>query len=80
MDHKTDIICLDGIVTETCPSAFFKIALDNGKITLGRTSGKIRKYKLRILVGDRVSVELSSDKLKSENLCECRIIRRLKND
>lgn len=75
---KTDIICLEGIVTEALPSARFKITLDNGRIALGHISAKIRKHKLRILVGDKVLVESLIQEFKNENEYICRIIKRLK--
>lgn len=78
-NNKAEIICFDGIVTEALPSALFEIILDNGKKVLGHTSGRIRKSKLRILVGDKVSVELSIYDLKNEKI-KCRITRRLKNN
>lgn len=56
---KEDVLELEGTVTEALPSAMFRIDLDNGLEILGRISGKIRKNNIRILVGDRVTVEIS---------------------
>ena len=51
----------------------FRIALDNGHETLGYTAGKMRRYRIKILPGDRVNVELSP-----YDLSRGRIIRRSK--
>jgi len=55
-DEKVE---LDGQVVESFRSGMFKIALDNGHETLGYTAGKMRRYRIKILPGDRVTVELS---------------------
>ena len=47
------------IVIEPLPNAMFKVELDNGHVVLAHISGKMRKYYIRILPGDRVTVELS---------------------
>ncbi|MDD2591522.1 MAG: translation initiation factor IF-1 [Erysipelotrichaceae bacterium] len=56
---KQDVIEIDGIVEETLPSAMFKVKLANGHIILAHVSGKIRMHYIRILPGDRVTVEIS---------------------
>ncbi|MEA5018277.1 MAG: translation initiation factor IF-1 [Erysipelotrichaceae bacterium] len=56
---KQDVIEIDGIVEETLPSAMFKVKLSNGHIILAHVSGKIRMHYIRILPGDRVTVEIS---------------------
>lgn len=50
---------IDGVVTESLPSAVFRVELENGATILGHISGKIRKNFIRILIGDRVKCELS---------------------
>jgi translation initiation factor IF-1 len=50
---------LEGEIVEAFRSGMYRIALDNGHETLGYTSGKMRRYRIRILLGDRVTVELS---------------------
>lgn len=50
---------IDGVVTESLPSATFRVELENKAIVLGHISGKIRKNYIKILVGDRVRCELS---------------------
>ncbi|KRL59001.1 translation initiation factor IF-1 [Latilactobacillus fuchuensis] len=56
---KDDVIEIEGKVTDTLPNAMFKVELENGAIILAHVSGKIRKNYIRILPGDRVTVELS---------------------
>jgi translation initiation factor IF-1 len=57
--RKQNLIEMEGIVTESLPNAMFKVCLDNGCQVLAHISGKIRKNYIRILLGDRVKVELS---------------------
>lgn len=59
MSVKEDMMEFDGVVTELLPNATFRVELDNGHIILAHSSGKIRKNRIRILVGDRVTVEMT---------------------
>ncbi len=54
-----DVIEVAGTITETLPNAMFKVRLDTGQEVLAYVSGKIRKNFIRILLGDRVTIELS---------------------
>ena len=56
---KQDVIEIDGIVEDTLPNAMFKVKLANGHVILAHVSGKIRMNYIRILPGDRVTVEIS---------------------
>lgn len=56
---KEDIIEVQGVVTETLPNAMFRVQLDNGHKILAHISGKMRMHFIRILPGDKVTVELS---------------------
>ena len=56
---KQDVIELEGIVTEALPNAQFKVELKNGHIILAHISGKLRMNFIRILPGDKVTVEIS---------------------
>ena len=56
---KQDVIEIDGVVEDTLPSAQFKVKLENGHEILAHVSGKIRMHYIRILPGDRVTVEIS---------------------
>ncbi len=56
---KTDVIEAVGTVQEALPNAMFKVKLDSGHEVLAHISGKMRMYYIRILLGDRVQVELS---------------------
>ena len=56
---KQDVIEIDGLVVDTLPNAQFKVKLENGHEILAHVSGKIRMHYIRILPGDRVTVEIS---------------------
>lgn len=56
---KQDTIKQEGVVTEALPNAQFRVQLSNGHLILGLLSGKMRKFFIRILPGDRVDVEIS---------------------
>ncbi len=56
--HEEKLI-LEGKVTEALPNTSFRVKLDNGYEVLAYLSGKMRKYYIRVLLGDRVRVELS---------------------
>ncbi len=56
---KADAIQVEGKVLETLPNAMFKVELDNGHKVLAHISGKMRMHYIRILPGDKVTVELS---------------------
>ncbi len=59
MAKKEDVIRVEGVVEEALPNTQFRVKLDNGHIILAYVSGKMRKYFIRILPGDRVRVEMS---------------------
>ena len=56
---KTDVIQLEGKVIEKLPNAMFQVELENGHQVLAHISGKLRMNYIRILPGERVTVELS---------------------
>ena len=56
---KQDVIEIDGEVVDTLSNAMFKVKLANGHEILAHVSGKIRMHYIRILPGDRVTVEIS---------------------
>ncbi len=56
---KQDVIELEGTVTEALPNAMFQVRLENGHEVLAHISGKMRMNYIRILPGDKVTVELS---------------------
>ena len=56
---KDDVIEVQATVVETLPNAMFKVQLDNGVVILAHVSGKIRMNYIRILPGDKVTVEIS---------------------
>jgi len=59
MSGKEEKIIVEGQITEALPSTQFRVQLDSGHVVLAYLSGKMRKYYIRILLGDRVRVELS---------------------
>jgi len=59
MPKKDEKIEVEGTVVEALPATQFRVELDNGHQVLAYLSGKMRKYYIRILLGDRVRVELS---------------------
>ena len=56
---KEDAIEVEGTVVETLPNAMFRVELDDGHLVLAHISGKMRKYYIKIVNGDKVTVELS---------------------
>ena len=56
---KTDVIAMEGKVLEKLPNAMFRVQLENGHEVLAHISGKLRMNYIRILPGDKVTVELS---------------------
>ncbi len=56
---KEDTIQMQGEVLETLPNATFRVQLENGHVVLGHISGKMRMHYIRILPGDKVTVELT---------------------
>jgi len=50
---------VEGVIHEALPNTMFRVELDNGHLVLGHISGKMRKHYIRILPGDRVTLELS---------------------
>lgn len=56
---KQDVIEVEGTVIEPLPNAMFRVELENGHVVLAHISGKMRMHFIRIIPGDRVTVELS---------------------
>lgn len=57
---KEDVIEMEGVVMEALPNAVFKVKLDNGHVLLAHISGKMRQNYIRIIVGDKVLLELTA--------------------
>ena len=55
---KDDVIQMQGEIIENLPNATFRVKLENGHVVLGHISGKMRMHYIRILPGDKVTVEL----------------------
>ena len=56
---KQDTLQFDGIITDLLPNAMFKVKLENNHEVLAHTSGKMRKNRIRVLAGDKVTVEMT---------------------
>lgn len=56
---KEDLIEMDGVVTEIMPNQRFRVELDNGVNVQAYSSGKMRRYRIRVVAGDRVQLEMS---------------------
>ena len=56
---KDDYLTFSGVVKEKLPNSIFKVELENGHVVLAHISGKIRKYYIKILPGDKVKVEVT---------------------
>jgi translation initiation factor IF-1 len=70
---KEELIEFNGVVTELLPNAMFRVTLDNEHVVIAHTSGKMRKNRIRILAGDKVTVEMTP-----YDLTKARIKLRLK--
>ena len=71
---KQEPIKQEGVVTDALPNAQFRVELDNGHEVLGLLSGKMRKFFIRIIPGDRVDIEMSP-----YDLTKGRIVYRYKS-
>lgn len=56
---KEDLIEFNGTIIELLPNATFRVELENGHIVLAHTSGRMRKNRIRVLAGDKVTVEMT---------------------
>ena len=70
---KDDVIQMAGETVENLPNAMFRVKLENGHVVLGHISGKMRMHYIRILPGDKVTVEMTP-----YDLTRARIIFRAK--
>jgi translation initiation factor IF-1 len=56
---KEDVVQMEGTVIDTLPNTMFRVELENGHVVTAHISGKMRKHYIRILTGDKVTVELT---------------------
>jgi translation initiation factor IF-1 len=61
---REELIEIDGVVSEVLPQTLFRVTLPNGAEVTAYASGKMRKHRIRILAGDRVTLEMSPYDLK----------------
>ena len=71
---KEELIEFDGTVLELLPNAMFRVELENSHVILAHTSGRMRKNRIRVLVGDKVTVEMTP-----YDLTKGRVIHRHKS-
>ena len=55
---KEELMEFDGVVTEVLPNAMFRVKLENDHEVLAHTAGKMRRFRIRVLAGDKVTVEM----------------------
>jgi len=65
---KDDVIQMAGEIIENLPNAMFRVKLENGHVVLGHISGKMRMHYIRILPGDKVTVEMNPYYLTRERI------------
>ncbi|MGD9637860.1 MAG: translation initiation factor IF-1 [Alphaproteobacteria bacterium] len=56
---KEELLEFAGIVVEKLPNAMFRVQLENGHEILAHTAGKMRKFRIRVMVGDKVNIEMT---------------------
>ena len=56
---KEELIQFGGVIIELLPNAMFRVRLDNGHMIIAHTSGRMRKNRIRILAGDKVTIEMT---------------------
>ncbi len=56
---KEEVLTFTGTVTEKLPNAMFRVQLENGHEILAHTAGKMRKFRIRVMVGDKVEIEMT---------------------
>ena len=56
---KEEVMECNGVVKELLPNAMFRVLLDNNHEIIAHTAGKMRKFRIRVLAGDRVTVEMT---------------------
>lgn len=66
---KEEKIELEGIVQEALSNGMFRVLLDNQVVVLGHLAGKMRKFRIKVLLGDRVKIELSPYDLTRGRIC-----------
>ncbi|HRN75558.1 translation initiation factor IF-1 [Ottowia sp.] len=74
---KEELIEMQGIVNEVLPDTRFRVTLDNGHELVAYSAGKMKKHRIRILAGDRVSLELSPYDLSKGRISFRHLERRM---
>ena len=74
---KEEALQMEGVVAETLPNTMFRVELENGHVVMAHISGKMRKNYIRILKGDKVTVELTPYDLSKQNSNEKNLCKKL---
>ena len=56
---KDEALEMEGVITDVLPSTTFRVTLDNGHMVMATLCGKMRRFRIRVLTGDRVKLEMS---------------------
>ena len=76
---KEETIQMQGEILETLPNATFRVKLENGHVVLGHISGKMRMHYIRILPGDKVTVDLTPYDLSRARITfSCQIVKEFR--
>lgn len=59
MAKNKDLFELEGTITDVLPNQMFKVELENGHVVTAYTNGRMRQYRIRMILGDRVKVEMT---------------------
>ena len=65
---KEELIAFEGVVTEILPDARFRVQIDDGPVIVAYTAGKMKRFRIKTLAGDRVTVEMSPYDLQKGRL------------
>ncbi|HQB85270.1 MAG: Translation initiation factor IF-1 [Parcubacteria group bacterium ADurb.Bin247] len=60
MDQKKGVIQKTGVIVEALPNAHFKVQLDDGGEVMAHLAGKMRMFRIRVMLGDKVTLEMSA--------------------
>ena len=71
MPKEENILTFSGVVTELLKNAMFRVTLENGHEVVAHASGKLRKNRIRVLQGDKVTVDVSAYDLKKGRITFC---------
>lgn len=77
---KEEVLEMDGVVTDVMPDSRYRVTLDNGHDLIAYSAGKMRKHHIRIIAGDKVSLEISPYDLSKGRITFRHIEKRVSAD